>query len=371
MKLKKFLLLTAFLCLCLLSRNTAEAVSFSDVPQQHWAAGTIKTMVEKELLSGYPDGTFRPEKQVSRAEFAAILIKAAGINTQAADKSSFADVAEGSWYLPTVETAKKFFNTDTSPGGLKFRPEEPVLREEAAAALSRAKGLSRLDDEQAMAGLFSDYNQISPKYRPDILPAVKSKLILGYQDGSFKPRLPLTRAEAASLIYRAFLYSPSLESWISNGVIKPLAETEKDYQPLTKEMNSNFGSIAVNHSPVKVEFFAGKLDVDGGSDRMIYIFARIDPLKYFTFSEADFGTKPEAVKEFTNNVALWASKSHPGEKVLVVLGYSNLIYYNPESIFDNKYVAYVPDQEGWHINRLYTGAVARNNSVLESWREVD
>lgn len=345
------------------------AATFSDVPPQHWASGTIKAMVEQNILTGYADGTFQPERRVTRAEFAVMLVKAAKIKTAAVDKPSFSDLSAKSWSLPFAEAAKGYFFPGEISGQTKFRPDDPALRQDAAAAMARAKGLGDQADLQLLQNSFSDYAGISPENRPAIASAVKNKLVFGHSDGSFKPSDPLTRAEAAALIYKAFLSANSLQDWVDNGVLKPFTESQEDYLDLTASLDSQFGSIAVNHSPVKINYYAGDLNIAGETEPVLFVFGRIDPFKYFSFSDADYRTRPAAVKEFSGNVALRAAKEFPGRKVIVMVGYTNLIFYNPAQVYGNKYVYYSPTEDGWRVNRLYAGAVARDEKIIDSWSE--
>jgi hypothetical protein len=340
---------------------------FTDVPSSHWAAGTIAIMVDRGMVSGYGNGVFRPDSTVTRAEFAAMLVKATDLKIAEVNTPTYVDVLLSHWGQPQVEAARNYFNTIKTGEGLFFRPDAPILREEAAAALARAKELEEQKGWQDTLKGFKDYAEFNPEYGPDIAPALSAGLISGYGDGNFKPRSPLTRAEAAALIYRAFLYTESIQSWVTKSIVKPITETQDIFTGLTDTLNSQFGSIAVNLSPVKVTYYAREVAING-EESMLYVFGRIDPLKYFSFSDADYRTKPEAVKEFTSNTSLWIAKDNPGKKVLFMLGYANMIYYNPQSIFDSNYVVYLPSLEGWYINRFYAGSVALNNTVIDSWQ---
>lgn len=362
--------ISVFLTLTAIPSKAPAAASFSDVPSHHWAAGTINSMVDQKILSGYADGTFQPERRVTRAEFAVMLVKATGINTPGVDKPTFADVPAGNWSLPFVEAARGYFFPGEIPGQTGFRPENPALRQEAVAALARAKGLGDEADLEALQNAFKDYENIGPEYRIPIASAVKNKFVAGYSDGNFKPGDPLTRAEAAALIYKAFLFSEFLQNWINNGTIKPFTETKKDYMGLTVSLSSQFGEIAVNHSPVKVNYFARDLQLAGETEPVLLVFGRIDPFKYFTFSDADYRTKPAAVKEFAGSVALKAAEEFPERKIIVMVGYTNLIYYNPMLVYGSKYVFYSPAEDGWRVNRLYAGAVAHGKQITDSWSEM-
>ncbi|MCR4692335.1 MAG: S-layer homology domain-containing protein, partial [Firmicutes bacterium] len=89
---------------------------FSDVPTSHWAFGYIAELVNDNVLSGYPDGKFYPNNNVTRAEFAKIMISASGVKVTPATYTSFSDVATTDWYCPYIESAKEFL-TGYSYGG--------------------------------------------------------------------------------------------------------------------------------------------------------------------------------------------------------------------------------------------------------------
>ena len=116
-------------------------------------------------------------------------------------------------------------------------------------------------------------------------------------------RQTLTRAEAASLLYQAFLYTDSLSTWINQGIVAPFTETDADYEKLVSNLHTQYGTIAVNSSPLEISYQAKDLLLPGKDTSLLYVFARIDPLKYFTFSDSDYRSKPEIVKQFINTIA--------------------------------------------------------------------
>lgn len=362
-------ILFIFLCLFFFSAIPAWATSFMDVPGDHWAASTIQAMTNEKIISGYGDGNFRPNQSVTREEFAVMLIHAAKKSTPKLTKSSFLDVKKDAWSANYIEAAKEYFYYTNDTQETYFYPERLLSREEAAAALARAKGLKGSNKTQLLTDTFTDYQKIKEQYRSDITAALENKLIAGYQDGSFKPQNTLTRAEAASLLYQAFLYTDSLSTWINQGIVAPFTETDADYEKLVSNLHTQYGTIAVNSSPLEISYQAKDLLLPGKDTSLLYVFARIDPLKYFTFSDSDYRSKPEIVKQFINTIAQGVSKANPQKHVLVALGYTNIIYYNPKSIFDTKYVTYLPAIEGWKINRIYVATSATNGNITDSWEE--
>lgn len=97
---------TNFFCNCFCSRHIKSY--FSDLPQNHWAYNAVKFMVERGIITGYPDNTFRPDNPVTRAEFARIMVVALNLPIKVTDTPSFKDVPKDHWAYPYVESAKYY-----------------------------------------------------------------------------------------------------------------------------------------------------------------------------------------------------------------------------------------------------------------------
>ncbi len=180
---------------------------FSDVPTTHWAFDYIGELVNDNVINGYPDGKFRPENNVSRAEFAKIMITAAGIKTTTATASSFSDVDVNEWYCPYIESAKEFLTGYTYNGESMYLPDKMAIREDIAVALVKLKGYDvSVADLGMLKSMFADYDSISETAKRYVAVAVERGLVSGYDDGTFKGQQSITRAEAATLIWRANQY---------------------------------------------------------------------------------------------------------------------------------------------------------------------
>jgi len=122
------------LCLFLFVPSFVVA-SFSDDDQiPDWAFESIQNLVEDEIFSGNPDGTFAPNRSLNRAEFCKILIQATDINLYEGMQASFPDVETDQWFFSYVETAKREGWLAGYPDGL-FRPGNTLNRAEAAKIL--------------------------------------------------------------------------------------------------------------------------------------------------------------------------------------------------------------------------------------------
>ena len=182
------------------------SLSFPDVGSGHWAYPYVKELTEKRIIAGYEDGTFRPDGQVTRSEFAKIMALSLQIPlVDDATVQTFADVGAGNWAFAYVETVKRYL-TGYSDGALYyFKGSEPAVREDMAVALVKAMGLENQDVELAeLETIFSDYGSISPNLRNYVLIAYKNGLVDGYPDGTFRAQGTITRAEAAALLSKVY-----------------------------------------------------------------------------------------------------------------------------------------------------------------------
>ena len=139
--------------------SDASSSSFSDVSDSHWALAYIEACVEAGIISGYTDGTFLPEQNVTRAEMAQMIAAASGLSSDA-ETSSFSDVSSG-WALAYIEACVEAgIITGYSDG--TFLPENGITRAEAATIISRVLALGSEE-----AGLLSDADVVGNTYSYD------------------------------------------------------------------------------------------------------------------------------------------------------------------------------------------------------------
>lgn len=165
--------------------------------QNHWAESIISDMINTGNLSGYADGTFRPDAAINRAEYAALIVKAFGLSG-GSDKL-FPDTA-GHWAQDAIATAYQH-GIIQGYSDAQFGPDDPVSREQAASMIVKAAGLNGTGSLN-----FSDQEKISPWAQNSVAAAVAVGLFSGYQDGSFKPQGMISRAETAVVLYK-YLYA--------------------------------------------------------------------------------------------------------------------------------------------------------------------
>ncbi len=161
----------------------------------HWAENNIKQIVSEGIISGYPDKTFLPDKEITRAEFVTMLVKAFKLEQK--DGPRFADVS-GHWASADIKTAAFYGIVDGYDSTL-FGPDDFITREQVAVMIVRALELIQTGEETT----FNDRGSISPWARTAVAAAVWHNLMTGYPDNTFRPSAFTTRAEAATITYNA------------------------------------------------------------------------------------------------------------------------------------------------------------------------
>ena len=172
---------------------TVSAASFNDV-RGHWAEGYIIDVVNRGIVRGYTDGSFRPNDAVTRAEFVSMINNTLG--NRAMGNVYFSDVSYNSWYYNEVRKAVAAAYVSINDNG-SFRPNDKITREEAAVIISRI--VPTYGVKGALRG-YKDANSVSD-WAKQAIEKVTGKGYLGaYDDGKLHPKDSLTRAQTAKII---------------------------------------------------------------------------------------------------------------------------------------------------------------------------
>lgn len=186
----------------ILSVSALRVSIYSDVSGNHWAYDAINYVTKSKYFNGYQDGTFQPSVTITRAEAVKVIVSIL-CRDRIYDTVSFTDVSVDDWFAPYVEAGKDLL--PFTEGQRFFRPNELITREETIFALVRALRLTNKVSFVDVGALnnFSDFKNIHPEIAPYIAMALQLSIISGYEDGTIRADAPLTRAEFATLIYRA------------------------------------------------------------------------------------------------------------------------------------------------------------------------
>ncbi len=182
-------------------------VLFPDVPAQFWAFAEITELVEKDLLRGYPDLTFRPQANITRAETAKVLTECIPSAPRSEAGFTFADVSETDWFSEYAYAADALLPPIYNPDGVRiFRGTDPLRREEAvwALVLLYSGGKHPAASEEAILLQYSDAEKIDASFRPYVAAALEMGIITGYADNTLRMAETITRAEFCTMLYRVF-----------------------------------------------------------------------------------------------------------------------------------------------------------------------
>jgi|GEM_PF-308468 len=196
-------------------RVEVELKTFKDVPDGYWAATPIQALATLGIISGYPDGTFRPENTLTRAELSTLLVKARGLRPAQVNTALFRDLPAKHWASGYVSNAMDLGLVQGYPDGT-FQPSRKVSRAEAVTVISRFDELTV--PVQADQAPFPDVleNHWSAKY----VLAAKEVGILDYLSGkNFEPNRGLTRAEAAEMLAKTQFGKERIKDELGENVI--------------------------------------------------------------------------------------------------------------------------------------------------------
>jgi len=161
----------------------------------HWAEADIQRLVQSGVVNGYPDGSFKPDAPITRAEFTAMLVRAFKLTAETG--TSFADTA-GHWCEDAIGAAASLGVVEGYDSGT-FGPDDPITREQLAVMLVRAMELDLVTGSTG----FADDSSISEWARGFVAAAVEAGILAGYPDNTVRPQGTATRAECLTAVVNA------------------------------------------------------------------------------------------------------------------------------------------------------------------------
>ncbi len=205
----RFLVLSVATCLISGASNIIQPCSivpecsedfFSDVPAASFYYNDIMDLAALKVVSGYSDGTFHPQSNITRGQFAKVVVEAFKLAVDTNGGPHFTDVPAGSSYYIYVETAfNKHIANGYSDG--TFKPQREITRGQLARMLVQAAGWATVSRNKPT---FSDVSANSTYY-DYIETAVEHGALRGYGDGTFRPEIAATRGQAARVVVNTLL----------------------------------------------------------------------------------------------------------------------------------------------------------------------
>lgn len=183
-------------------------ISFSDIVG-HWGAPEIEKLANKLVVQGVGSNRFSPDRAVNRAEFTAMLVRSLALPIVSTD-SGFSDVDENAWYAGVIATAAEYGLVNGYTDGT-FRPQKTITREEIAAMVVRAAAFAgenisvTSSEQQRLLAGYQDAGKIKWGHQ-EIAAAIKAGIVQGTSATTLRPDTNATRAQAAAMILRYLEY---------------------------------------------------------------------------------------------------------------------------------------------------------------------
>ncbi len=173
--------------------------SFSDLKGYEWAKSAIKKLVEYNIISGYEDLTFKPQNNITRAEFVKMVTVAFLDKKLSENNSIFSDVSNDDWYCSYIMTAYEN-NFVNGTGDNEFSPNANITRQDMAVILYHAAKEFGIIQDNVYEEFFDDA-EISDYAKTAVYCLKSNELIKGTGNNEFVPKAYATRAEATQMLY--------------------------------------------------------------------------------------------------------------------------------------------------------------------------
>ncbi|TDQ40391.1 S-layer homology domain-containing protein [Aureibacillus halotolerans] len=172
----------------------------------HWSEAAVQDMANRGIISGIGKDQFEPNRNITRAEFASILVRALGLQASI-ETSSFHDVKESSWYSQAIKTAYDNGLIQGFEDGT-FRPAEAITREQAMVIIAKGMEITGMEEyvsepiHENVLEPFEDQREVAAWARRSAATSIQAELLEGRSAAILAPKETITRAEVAVMIQR-------------------------------------------------------------------------------------------------------------------------------------------------------------------------
>lgn len=184
----------------------AETVQFKDVSTNAYYYNDVQWLVQEGIINGYSDGTYQPNKALTREEAAAMFVRALKIDKPANNSSildKYKDIKQSSWSAADLAA---FINAGINDDDTSyFYPSAPLTREVMASWLVNAFNFKEKNNTSVP---FTDLNKIATEHLSNVKTLYQNEIVQGNTDGTYAPKSSVTRAQFAIFMKRA-MTSPS------------------------------------------------------------------------------------------------------------------------------------------------------------------
>jgi hypothetical protein len=322
---------TASIAPLMTSAPSLAQTSFSDVSSNYWASQFIQQLSQRGVIAGFPDGTFRPEEPVTRAQFAAMINKAFNKAPQR-QPINFNDVPSNFWAFSAIRQAYTIGFLSGYPGNV-FRPNQNIPREQVLVSLANGLEYAASGNTETILQYYNDSGSISGYARTPIAAATERRIVVNYPNVRFlNPGVTATRAQVAAFIYQALVSSnqaaainspyivalqptpqPVTTVTVPQGTVIPVkyerAEkilvTKDETAPLTLTTSQNVitqdGTVVI---PAGSEVIGELRPAQGGSQFVAQRLVLTNGKEYNLSATSDVITKVETVRKGTSTGAI-------------------------------------------------------------------
>lgn len=238
--------------------ESAASAQFSDVNANYWARPFIEELASRDIIKGFPDGSFKPSEPVTRAQFAAI-VRQAFDQPKIRRGNNFRDVAANFWAKPAIAQAYTTGFLSGYPGN-EFKPTQQIPKVQALVALASGLQLKPQGEVAESLSTYSDAAKIPDYAKPGIAAATETGIVVNNPNVKFlNPNDNATRADIAAFVYQALVNQKQLE---------PLAQSERANRFIVKGLSQ---PAATQATPTTVAKGSGRLMASGTKVNLKYI----------------------------------------------------------------------------------------------------
>jgi hypothetical protein len=233
----------------LISATSAFAqTTFNDVPTGYWAQTFIQELASRDIIKGFPDGGFRPNDPVTRAQFAAMLSKAVN-KAPIRGGVTFVDVSSSYWAASAIQTSYTTGFLSGYPGNV-FEPNQNIPRVQVLVSLANGLNYSASQAPETILQTYADASGIPNYARNSVAAATENRLVVNYPNVQFlNPNQTATRAEVAAFIYQSLVRSGQANAIASPYIVGQTTTTP----PVQNQVRIPAGNtIAVQYSKDKI-----------------------------------------------------------------------------------------------------------------------
>ena len=221
--------------------------SFNDVPTNYWAQTFIQELASRDIIKGFPDGGFRPNDLVTRAQFAAMLNKAM-TKAPTRDSVTFVDVDANYWAASAIQKAYTTGFMAGYPGNI-FEPTQNIPRVQILVSLANGLNYTANQAPETILQTYADAASIPNYARNSVAAATENRMVVNYPNVQFlNPNQSATRAEVAAFIYQGLVRSGQVTA-----IASPYIVGQTNNPPVQNQVRIPAGNtIAVQYSKDKI-----------------------------------------------------------------------------------------------------------------------